>query len=203
VTSFDDPAVPAPGQGYFYLVQAQSFDCGLGPLGTTSSEQERTNLNPGACQGGAVADAHASSGSVVFGTVAGTLADTQSSNDSYEAITEALSTGGSPSSRFSRLERRWTVAVGAGTTKELHVEGFRTSSTDGDDFHFEYSTDGTTFTPVALNLPFADDDIDRVAVLPASLSGTVTIRVVDTDHTAGHQTLDAVAIDELWIRSVP
>jgi decaprenylphospho-beta-D-ribofuranose 2-oxidase len=27
--------------------------------------------------------------------------------------------------------------------------------------------------------------------------------VVDTDRTAGHQTLDTVTIDELWIRSVP
>ena len=34
-------------------------------------------------------------------------------------------------------------------------------------------------------------------------SRTVTVRVVDTDRTAGHQTLDTVSVDELWIRAVP
>mgnify|MGYP003693904377 CR=1 FL=1 len=80
--------------------------------------------------------------------------------------------------------------------KQLHVEGFKSSSTDGDDFRFEYSTDGTNFAPVTLTLPVADDGTDRIATLPGSLSGTVTIRVVDTDRTAGHQTLDTVTIDE-------
>ena len=201
--SFDDTMVPAVGQGFFYLVQAQNYDCGLGSLGTTSSEQQRVNANAGACGGALVSDGHASSQSTVFGTVSGTLANTQSSNNAYEAITEVLSSGGNPSSRFSQLEQRWTIVVAAGTVKQFHVEGFKGSSTDGDDFRFEYSTDGTNFTPVTLSLPLADDNIDRIATLPGTLSGTVTIRVVDTDRTAGHQTLDTVTIDELWIRAVP
>jgi hypothetical protein len=200
--TFDDTDVPAAGQGFFYLIQAQNFDCGLSSLGTISSEQQRVNANAGACGGAAVSDAYASGQSTVFGTVSGTLANTQSSNNAYEAITEVPS-GGIPQFRFSRLEHRWTVTVGGGSTKELHVEGIRSSSTDGDDFRFEYSTDGTNFTPVALTLPLADDDIDRIATLPGSLSGTVTVRVVDTDRTPQHQTLDTVTIDELWIRAVP
>jgi len=84
------------------------------------------------------------------------------------------------------------------------VEGFRSVSTDGDDFRFEYSTDGVTFTPVALaSLPSSDDDTDLVGALPADLTGTVTIRVVDTDRSAGNQTLDAVSIDELFVRAIP
>ena len=200
--SFDDTTVPAPGQGFFYLVQAQNYDCGLGSLGATSSEQQRANANPSACGGVVVGDAHASGQSTVFGTVGGTLANTQSSNNQYEAITEVLS-GGNPSSRFSELEQRFTLTVGSGSTKELHVEGFRSSSTDGDDFRFEYSTDGINFTPVTLTLPLADDNVDRLALLPGGLTGAVTIRVVDTDRTVGHQTFDTVTIDELWIRAVP
>jgi N-acetylneuraminic acid mutarotase len=200
---YDDTDAPGPGQGFFYLVQAQNFDCGLGSLGTSSSEQQRVNTNPGACGGVSVTNGHGSLQSTLYGTVAGTLANTQSSNNAYEAITEVLSTGGTPSTRFSRLDHRWTVTVGSGTRKELHVEGFRSDSTDGDDFQFEYSTDGTNFTPVTLTLPLADDGTDRIATLPGSLSGTVTIRVVDTDRTAGHQTLDTVTIDELWIRAIP
>ena len=202
-TSYDDAAVPAAGQGFSYLVQAQNFDCGLGALGVTSSEQPRTNANAAACVGVAVTDVHAAGQSTTYGTVTGTLADTQTSNNAYESITEVLSTGGSPASRFSRLEQRWTIAVAAGTRKELHVEGAHLSSTDGDDFQFEYSTNGTTFTPLVLALPLGDDNVDRIAVLPGSLSGTVTIRVVDTDRTAGHQALDTVDIDEIWVRSVP
>jgi N-acetylneuraminic acid mutarotase len=201
--SYDDTTVPAPGQGFFYLVQAQNYDCGLGSMGTTSSEQQRTNSNPSACGGVSVADAHASSQSTTLGTVTGTLANTQSSNDQYETITEVLSSGGSPPNRFSELEQRFTFTIGSGTKKELHVEGFRSSSTDGDTFRFEYSTDGVNFTPVTLALPLSDDNIDRIATLPGSLTGAVIVRVVDTDRTAGHQTLDAVTIDELWIRVVP
>ena len=202
-TNFDDTTVPAAGQGFFYLVQAQNYDCGLGSLGTNAAEQERVNADPGACGGVVVSDPHATAQSTVFGTVSGTLADTQSSNNAYEAITEVLSSGGNPSSRFSELEQRWTVSIGPGTTKQLHVEGFRSASSDGDDFRFEYSTDGTNFTPVTLTLPLSDDQIDRIAALPGGLSGNVTIRVVDTNRAAGTQGLDTVSIDELWIRVVP
>ena len=83
------------------------------------------------------------------------------------------------------------------------MEGFRSASADGDDFRFEWSTDGVTFTPVAASLPLADDDMDRVALLPGAPSGTLTVRVVDTDRTAGHQALDTVRVDEVWIRSIP
>jgi len=40
-------------------------------------------------------------------------------------------------------------------------------------------------------------------VLPAGTGGTITVRVVDTDHTPGGQSLDTVSIDEIWIRTVP
>jgi hypothetical protein len=199
--AYDDEALPLAGSGYSYLIQAVSFECGPGSLGVDSSEAERDN-GGATCGGLAFSDHHPQSESSVFGTVSGSLADTLSTNDGSETITEQLS-GGNPASRFSRLEHRWTIVVPSGTTKELHVEGFRTLSTDGDDFRFAYSSDGVTFTPVVLALPLSDDDADRVAPLPGSLTGTITVRVVDTDREAGHQALDTVAVDELWIRVLP
>ena len=69
----------------------------------------------------------------------------------------------------------------------------------------EISDDGgSSWYPTGLSsLPFADDDTDRQGSLPSSLSGTVEIRVTDTDRTPGNSALDTVSIDELFIRSVP
>ena len=55
---------------------------------------------------------------------------------------EVLTSGGNPSNRYSYLEHHWTIQVTAGSQVDLFVEGFRTSSPDGDDFAFEYSTNG-------------------------------------------------------------
>ena len=203
-TSYTDPAIPAPGQGYFYLVSAQNLDCGLGTLGTTSNETARQNNDAGACAGVTHTDRHATGETPVSGTVTGTYVDTQTSNDVRESIQEILSSGGKPTSRYSFLEHRWTINVAAGTRVELHVEGSRTQSSDGDNFRFEYSTDGVTFVNASLpDLPFTDTNTDVQSLLPATLSGNVTVRVVDTNRAPGGQFLDTVSIDELWIRTVP
>ena len=202
-TTASDAGLPAPGHGFFYLVRGQSLDCGLGTAGTDSSERQRTGNDPGACQGKPHTDVHATSETHVSGTVTGTFSDTTTSNNTLEQIQEVLS-GGNPGSRYSFLEHRWNLTVAPGSRIEFHLEGRRTSSSDGDNFRFEYSTNGTSFTPITMpDLPTSASDVDLQGLLPASLSGTVTIRVVDTLHNAGGTFLDKVGIDELWIRSVP
>ena len=202
--SYEDLDPPPAGDGYGYLVQGQSFDCGLGPLGYTSAEEPRDNLALGACGGHPHTDAYAEAEDAVYGSVSGTYLATQASDDVRETITEELS-GGNPQNRLSRLEQRWTVTVAPGSRVALHVEAFRTASPDGDVFVFDYSTDGgSTWLPVSVpTLPQSDDGIDRIGELPANLSGTLLIRVVDTDRTAGNQDLDSVSVDELFVRSVP
>lgn len=203
-TSFSDDAVPAPGEGFFYLVSSQNLDCGLGSLGTTASEVERVNTNGAACIGVTHTDRHATGESNPTGTVTGTYNDTLSSNNVRESIQEVLSTGGAPESRFSFLDHRWTFSVAPGTRIELHVEGSRTNSTDGDTFRFSWSTNGTNFFPLTTaDLPLSDNDSEVQATLPATLSGTVTIRVIDSNRTPGTQFLDTVSTDEIWIRTVP
>jgi hypothetical protein len=203
-TSYTDPQVPDPGHGYFYLIAGQNLDCGLGSLGTNSAETERVNTNPAACAGVTHTDVHADGESNPTGTVTGSYLDTQTSNDVRESIQEVLSSGGKPSLRYSFLEHRWTFNLLAGPRAELHVEGSRTNSSDGDNFRFEWSTDGVSFTAVSLpDLPFSDNNSDVQGLLPSGLSGSVTIRVVDTNRAAGGQFLDTVSIDELWVRIVP
>jgi hypothetical protein len=46
---FEDSGMPAPGQGFGYLVQGESLACGLGLLGFDSGEGVRANLDAGAC----------------------------------------------------------------------------------------------------------------------------------------------------------
>jgi len=203
-TTIEDAEMPVAGDGFFYLVQPQNLDCGFGSLGYGSSEVERQNLSAGACPGTVADDVTASSDTGVLGVVSGSVTDTELPDDAYQSIIEEES-GGNPANRFSQLEHRWTLPVPAGRVLELHVEGFRSASPDGDTFVFDYSDDGgATWSPTGLpELPLFDDDIDLVVVLPSSLSGNVVIRVVDTDRTAGHRDLDSVSIDQLFVRGIP
>lgn len=196
---YEDTGVPAPGSGFFYLVQAQDYDCGLGSLGTTSSETERVNNDPGRCEGVQVQDAFATSETTVYGTRSGDYTATLSSDNTYEAITEAVSGG------YPRLEHRWRFSVPAGSSRTLRVEGYRSPYTGYDEFIFEYSTNGgQTFTGVGLSISLTSDpDSDNAQNLPAAVTGNVIIRLVDTGHTVGETTSDTVWIDHLWIRVVP
>ena len=186
-TSAQDTAAPGPGEGLFYLVQGQNFACGMGTLGFDTAEQERTNSEPGACAGVILNDSYPQSESAVLGSVSGSFAALAAADDQLESITEVLSSGGNPSNRFSQLEHRWTIQVSAGSQVEFHVEGFRTSSPDGDDFAFEFSTDGGgSWNPISLpSLPFLDTNTSVIGALPPGLSGAVVIRVIDTNRTQG------------------
>ena len=198
-TTFVDSEVLAPGTGFFYLVQGQNFDCGLGLLGFTSAGKLRVNADPAACLGSAVHDAHPNGETTVDGAVTGTLANVQTSDDQFEVLTETVSGG------VSRLEHRWTFQVAPGSLKELHVEGYEPVIGYAILFNFEYSVDGVNFT----HLPLTDFPssagwpIDSSVSLPAGLTGTVTIRVIDGDRTPGETHIDSFWVDEIWIRSVP
>ncbi|UCF67787.1 MAG: hypothetical protein JSV80_00355 [Acidobacteriota bacterium] len=198
--SFDDAELPADGDGFFYLIQAQNLDCGLGSLGHTSDEIARDNLDPLACEGHAVSDAYATNERVFYGTVSGSFNDTALSDDVWESITEEVSELLST----SILEHRWTFELTSGRRVEFHVEGFRTESSDGDDFRFEYSLDGLFWMPIDLvSLPHTDNGVDLIAQLPETLSGLVLIRVVDTERGAGNTDIDTIYVDEMFIRIIP
>ena len=205
-TSFTDPEVPAPEAGFFYLVQGASDECGMGSLGFRSDEVARTNASSGSCQPLVVTDTDASGETTIAGTVnQGSLSSTTGSDDVRERITEQLSSGGKPTERYSFLEHRWSFTVPAGARIELHVEAFRQLvGSDAEDFRFEYSTDGglTWLSTSITSVPTSDDDSDRTAALPSTVSGTILVRVVDTNRQPGRQALDSVLVDELFVRSV-
>ena len=201
-TTTSDADLPPAGAAFTYLVQGDNDECGPGTLGYSSNETERMNSNPAACKPLLPTDRYPTSEMTVVGTRTGSYVDLSASDDVYESIQEVLSQGPA-AQRLSLLEHRWNINVAPGSRVELHVEGYRTTSIDGDDFRFDYSTNGgTSWNPVTLSLPLFDENRDRVGPLPASLSGSVVLRVVDTDRTPGHKSLDTVTLDQLWIRSV-
>jgi hypothetical protein len=140
----------------------------------------------------------------VSGTMSGNHTLTHESDDVYESITEVLSTGNPAKRRYSHLEHKWTIDVidGSKANVTFYLEAYHSPSSDGDDFVFAYSTDDSTYTDMVTVIKTADDNTYRTCELPNDLSGTVYIRVKDTDQTAGNQGLDTVYIDQMFIRSV-
>jgi hypothetical protein len=49
-TTYDDAAVPPPGQGFLYLIQPWTSACGAGTLGEVAPGVERFNADPARCQ---------------------------------------------------------------------------------------------------------------------------------------------------------
>lgn len=138
----------------------------------------------------------------VSGTVSGSYVDTQVSDNVYESIEEEAITTGKPSGRISYLEHKWTVDVTGGSSVTFFLEAYHTANTEGDDFVFAYSTDDSTYTDMVTVTKTADDDTYRTYELPSTLSGTVYIRVKDTDRTGGNNARDTIYIDHIFIRSV-
>jgi hypothetical protein len=136
------------------------------------------------------------------GTVTGTYVDTHTSNNVYESILEK-SSGGNPSTRYSYLQHRWTIAVTGGSSVAFYVQAHHDPNDENDDFVFAYSTDDVTYTDMLTVTKTTDDDTYQSFALPSSLSGTVYIRVKDTDQTPGNKDFESVYIDHMYIESLP
>jgi len=133
------------------------------------------------------------------GGISGDYTDTFSSDDVYEAISERES-GGKPSNRYSYLEHKWTFALTCSYTSiDFYIEAYHSANSEGDDFVFAYSTNDADYTDILTVTKTTDDDTNQGFSLPNSLSGTVYIRVKDTDQTPGRKTLDTVYIDYIYI----
>jgi hypothetical protein len=84
------------------------------------------------------------------------------------------------------------------------VEAYHTANTGGDDFVFAYSTNGVNYTNMLTVTKTADDDTPQTFSMPAGLSGTVYVRVMDTyrDWSRNTTFLDTIYVDDMFIVSV-
>jgi len=132
------------------------------------------------------------------GSVSGSYTATQSDGGALETLTEQQS-GGNPAKRRSSLSHTWTFNVTAGNSSTLSANAWSSGSSDGDEFHFEWSTDGSTWNE-AFVVASVDSANLQSAVLTPAPAGTVFVRVTDTDNTQGHSATDSLFVDHLFIR---
>ena len=124
------------------------------------------------------------------GSVSGGLSATHVDDGSTQDITETQSNG-RLSKRRSSLEHQWTFDITSGTSVTLSANAWSGGSSDGDQFRFEWWTDGSAYSE-AFTVSSADAGNVQSAVLPAATSGTVYVRVVDTDSSQGNSATDTV-----------
>ncbi|MDF1544220.1 MAG: PKD domain-containing protein, partial [bacterium] len=133
----------------------------------------------------------------VLGSFTGSYLSTYTSDNNYEVITEALSTS-HPRKVTSNAEHKWNFNVGTGGGGMMfYVEAYRPSNSDGDDFIFEYSTDDATYVGM-VTVASATEQVYSFA-MPAGLTGTVYVRVRDSDRAWDLTSLDAVYVDDMYI----
>ncbi len=137
----------------------------------------------------------------VDGSVTGTYVDTQDADDVYESIRENQ-TGGPRDRRLSYLEHKWTINVGTGgSSLEFYVQGYKTDvAGEGDDFVFAYSENDSDYYDMVTITNLVDTDTYLIYEMPSSLTGTIYIRVMDTDRTPGYRQRDTVYVDHMFIR---
>ena len=133
-----------------------------------------------------------------YGTVSGSYVDTRTQNDVYESIIERHS-GGRPQNRHDRLDHVWSFSVSGGN-HIYNVEAFYVDGGDADNgFLFQWSSNSSgPWTDMLTVTKTADDDTYQTFNM-GSPSGTVYVRVTDTNRVSGQRLNDTIYIDHMFI----
>jgi len=185
----------ASGTQYTFTVVAR--DASLNQTAASAPVSATTQTPPPPPPAG---DFVASSSTAVTGSVSGDYTNTHTDDGSTQAITEVLS-GGKPNSRYSHLEHRWTFSIGSGATATVSANAWSGGSSDGDAFRFEYSLNGGSTWQAMFTVSSTSNANLQSFQLPGSPSGSVLLRVVDTNRSAGANQLNTVFVDHLFIRT--
>ena len=132
------------------------------------------------------------------GTVSGDFNDTHSDDGVFQSITEQAS-GGKSSKRYSYLEHRWSFDVASSQNVVVHANAWSSGSGDGDEFKFEYSVDGGRRWKSMFTVSSTNSANEQSFAISGAQSGTVIIRVIDSNHTAGQLDMDTVFVDHLYL----
>ncbi|MDX1555649.1 MAG: fibronectin type III domain-containing protein, partial [Xanthomonadales bacterium] len=184
----------APETSYTYTVVAR--DLAGNQTASSNPESATTDAPPPPPP---YVDFFADGETAVAGSVSGGYADTHTDNGTAQSIQERES-GGRPSNRYSYLEHRWSFNVSSGMSVTVFGNAWSSGSSDGDTFDFEYSLNGGGSWSHLFNVSSTSSANDQSAEVPGAPSGTILIRVVDTDQTQGNRNRDTVYVDHLYLQ---
>lgn len=128
------------------------------------------------------------------GTVEGSYLNTYVDDNTYEKLTEEVKAG-----RWSVLEHTWTFTVSGDASVVFLVQAYHTDNNEEDDFVFSYSLDNATFYDMVAVSNTSDNDAYQRFDLPHYTSGTVYVRVTDTDMSKGNVFQDTLFVDDMYI----
>jgi len=129
----------------------------------------------------------------------GSYLDTQDAAGS-ERLTEQHS-GGRRNRRMSSLDHSWTITgVVPAATVNLYLRASAPSNGDMEDFIFTYRINSGPELAIGTAIQGAAAKSWTVT-LPPDTAGTVVVRVVDTDQTAGNGGTDTVTVYEMHVTS--
>ena len=181
-TTFVDTTAAAGIQ--YYVVTASDNSGNTSPVSNTVMVTVPADLTT-----------NATSESPVAGTVSGTLAATAALDGDVQTITE-VDSGGKPNRRHDLAEHRWAIPAGVGN-QSLTVVASAAGNGDADiGFLVEWSNNGTTW------LPFTTVPNGQAVTTTGSIgapTGTVWVRVVDTDRTPTQRSHNSIGIDLIEI----
>ena len=131
------------------------------------------------------------------GSNSGSFTHTLDDDGILQVLTERVS-GGKKRNRTSLLTHAWRFSVAPGSAVTLYANTWSEGSTEGDAFVFAWSTDNVNYQDLFIVNSSSDDNVQSAGI---GDSGTIYIRVQDTDRGAGNQQQDSIYIDQLYIRS--
>jgi peptidyl-Asp metalloendopeptidase len=172
-----------------YDYQIRAFN-GVGYSDYSFTTQARTDIAPTGVR------ILASGEQSVHGSVSGTYLNTHDADGIGQTISETHS-GGKPRNRYTWLEHRWSFTLPAANS-HLLTAVVTADVGEGESFSFDYSTNGSDW--VALFLVADGSDIYS-AVIPATVSGQVQVRLRDFERVSGKQSANWVAVDHLYVDS--
>ena len=143
----------------------------------------------------------------VAGTRTGSIANLKASDNVVESVREVIST------TAADVDQRYTfTGVTPGADMTLGLNAWRSFSNPGtgDEYHPQYSTNGSTWSDLTQIVPRSSKDVTRTRfeanepyqlwALPATLAGTVYVRLTDVN-PGGTETVDTLTVDEIFLRA--
>ena len=173
----------AAGTTYWYRVRAVN---GVGPSAYSAIASATTSDPP-------TQSYVATSERFRHGVITGSYTLTHADDGQRQQLTERVR------NRRNSLSHEWRINDVPGTgVRTLRVQAYRTVSEDNDTFPFQVRSNGSWTTALTVTKT-VDDNLYQEFVLPSSVSGTVRVRVRDSNNQRNANGVDSLFVDHIEI----